>query len=262
MKYLFFLFLMSCSSKETPPDTTVTNLPSTLMEAVQNPLRSQDFMARDKYRHPFPTLNFFGVAPEMTVIEIWPSGGWYSEILAPYLAMKGKYIIADPPSDPKGYTNRRKEWMARNPGISAHMWNVSFLPPDEVTLGEKNSADMVLTFRNIHNWSTPKDKAAAFKAFFHVLKKGGILGVVEHRAKKGMDPKSGYVLESDVIAMAQKAGFKLDAQSEINANPKDLKNYPDGVWTLPPTLKLGDRDRAKYLEIGESDRMTLRFIKP
>lgn len=257
------LSVVACSTSKKGPEI-VTVLPATLEEAVGSSLRTPDFQKRDVYRHPLETLKFFGIKPEMTVVEIWPSGGWYTEILAPYLASQGKYIIADTSSDPNGYTNSRKKWMEAHPEIASKVTHSVFAPNESQEIAPAHSVDAVLTFRNVHNWLPVKSQENAFKIFFKALKPGGILGVVEHRANKTkkFDPKSGYVKESEVIRMAKLAGFKLEASSEINANPKDKADYPDGVWTLPPRLKLGDKDKAKYLEIGESDRMTLKFIKP
>jgi len=260
MSMALLALVAACGTKKK--ENQILTLPTTLEEAVSNDLRTPANIARDKYRHPLETLNFFGLQAEMTVVEIWPSSGWYSEILAPYLAGKGKYILADTPSDPKGYTTPRLEWMSKNPEIAARTTITKFLPPDITDIAPEGTADLVLTFRNIHNWQGDKAQKAAFASFFKALKPGGVLGIVEHRAKKNNDPKSGYVLESEVIRYAVGAGFKLEAKSEINANPKDTKNYPEGVWTLPPRLRLGDKDKQKYLDIGESDRMTLKFVKP
>jgi predicted methyltransferase len=255
--------LAACSSQTKSPK--VASLPLDLATAVHSsPYRSAENMKRDIYRHPLETLTFFGITPEMTVVEIWPSGGWYTEILAPYLATKGQYIVADPPSDPNGYTTKRKEWMAKYPAIAGKVKHTAFLSPEHGDIAPAGTADVILTFRNVHNWQPLKAQEAAFKIFFKALKPGGVLGVVEHRAnaKIKFDPKSGYVKQSEVVRMATKAGFILAGSSEINANPKDLANYPDGVWTLPPRLKLGEQDKDKYLAIGESDRMTLKFVKP
>ncbi|MNK11958.1 hypothetical protein D3C87_300090 [compost metagenome] len=258
------LVMASCASNTKVAEKATPVFPKTVEEAVNSTFRVEENKKRDIYRHPVETLNFFGVAPEMTVVEIWPSGGWYTQILAPLLVTNGKYIIADPPADPNGYTTKRVEWLASHPEIGAKVEATQFLPPTHLDIAPENSADMVLTFRNVHNWGSKKNQELAFAAFFKALKPGGTLGVVEHRAAntKKFDPKKGYVKESEVLRMAKKAGFKLVEKSEINANPKDLKNYPKGVWTLPPTLAEGDKDRQKYLEIGESDRMTLKFVKP
>jgi predicted methyltransferase len=237
--------------------------------------RSPENVARDKYRHPAQTLAFFGIQPTMTVIEIWPSTGWYSQILAPYLRDQGHYIgaVKDPAkaSDDKARAADAKQnqalrdMFASNPKIYGPATLVEFdaAAPD---LGPPGSADAVVTFRNVHNWVMAGNQAQMFEAFFEVLKPGGVLGVVDHRAAEGVPldqvKNSGYLPEQYVISLALRAGFLLDARSDINANPNDPKNYPLGVWALPPTLSEGDKDREKYLAIGESDRMTLRFVKP
>lgn len=239
--------------------TNSKKMPQTIKEAVSNPMRSSENILRDQYRHPVETLEFFGIQPDMTVIEVSPSRGWYTQILAPYLYEKGQYIMAEPETDPRGYTVPRNEWYEKYPHLKERSKKVVFQPGTKIDLGEPNSVDMVLTFRNIHNWFPAKNVEEAFKHFHKVLKPGGVLGVVEHRAnpKNKFDPKSGYLPEKEVIRLAQKAGFKLAAKSEVNANPKDTAKHPHGVWTLPPSLRGGD----KYLEIGESDRMTLKFVK-
>lgn len=259
MKLLLLLALASCSTVHK----THTE-PMTLEAAVKSSLRSPENMKRDVYRHPQETLSFFGIQPNMTIVEIWPSGGWYTEILAPYLAASGKYIISDPPADPNGYTTKRKEWMKAHPEIAEKVTHSTFSPPANGDIAPAGTVDLVLTFRNVHNWQPASAQEEAFKIFFKALKPGGTLGVVEHRAsvKRKFDPKSGYVLESEVVRMAKKAGFVLAGKSQVNANPKDTANHPEGVWTLPPRLKLGDKDKEKYLAIGESDRMTLKFVKP
>lgn len=267
MKFLLFASLValsSCSSQKDP-----LKLPETIEEAVlESNYRDPANKARDVYRHPVETLKFFGLTPEMTVVEVSPGKGWYMEILAPLLAENGKYIMAMPVAD-KPYFKANEElinsWKAKYPKVGPKMETAIFSPPSKIVFPKDESADMVLTFRNVHNWMTAKGEAKAFEAFYKVLKPGGILGVVEHRALPSQeDPlaKSGYVREQDVIELAAKAGFRLVATSEINANPKDTKEYPEGVWTLPPTLKMGEKNREKYLAIGESDRMTLKFIKP
>lgn len=247
-----------------------TGFSESLQDAVESDLRTESNKARDKYRHPAETLAFFGLKPNMHVVEIYPGSGWYMEIIAPYVAQKGKYVMAMPYTDrKKAYMVANEEkimnWMKNNPEVSMKMTIKGYDLPTRTELGAENSADMVLTFRNVHNWITLKAEKAAFASFYKVLKPGGVLGVVEHRELPNKyDPlaKNGYVREKDVIKMAEKAGFKLVAKSEINANPKDTKNHPEGVWTLPPSLRLGEKDKEKYLEIGESDRMTLKFIKP
>ncbi len=225
--------------------------------------------ARDVYRHPKATLQFFGVQPDQTVIEITPGGGWYSEILAPLLNDNGHYIAAV--AAPKSGDEARRDdsalvrKFAADPAHYDHAKIVEFDPRAPV-FGPPASADMVLTFRNVHNWVMADTAPAMFKAFFAVLKPGGVLGVVDHRAADDAPlaavKNSGYLPTHHVVKLAVDAGFRLEGSSEINANPEDTHDHPKGVWTLPPTLALGDKDRAKYLAIGESDRMTLKFVKP
>ena len=235
--------------------------------------RSPENRARDKYRHPQETLNFFGVKPSHTVVEITPGGGWYTEVLAPLVKEKGRYYgtVTDPAktsSDAsRDYNAKQNKALRDKMAARADVYgNASLLEinPKAPVMGESGTADVVLTFRNVHNWMGAGTQGDMFEAFFEVLKPNGILGVVEHRAKDDVPKgdKTGYVSEAQVIAMALAAGFTLDARSEVNANPKDTKDYANGVWTLPPNLREGEKDRAKYLAIGESDRMTLRFKKP
>ncbi len=229
--------------------------------------------ARDQYRHPEETLLFFGIQPNMTVVEVWPSAGWWTEILAPLLKDQGKYYAAwfatEWPQTPDFLKEREKGFdamLAARPDLYGKVIKTKLLAPDWVAIAPKGSADMVLTFRNVHNWAKAGNADAMFTAFYDALKPGGILGVKDHRAKPGASFQqqidSGYMTEEYVISAAEKAGFKFVGGSEVNANPKDTKDYEKGVWTLPPTLRLGEQDRAKYLAIGESDRMTLKFVKP
>lgn len=230
-------------------------------------------VARDGYRHPKETLSFFGLSPTQTVIEITPGGGWYSEILAPYLRDGGQYIAAvvDPSSVAEGrsrdYQQKNKTTLETKFGTASTQYGRAKIvgyDPKAPVFGPADSADLVLTFRNVHNWRSSGQAEGMFKGFFAVLKPGGVLGVVEHRAKADVpaDDKSGYVGQAQVIAMAEAAGFKLQEKSEVNANPRDTKDHPNGVWTLPPVNDHEAKDDAKYKAIGESDRMTLRFVKP
>ena len=227
--------------------------------------------ARDKYRHPKETLLFFGLRSEMTVVEISPSRGWYTEILAPVLRDSGQYYAAvaavteKTPDAVKKNDADYRAMLAAAPDLYGKV-KLSVLTPGALQVAPPGSADMVLTFRNVHNWAKAGTADAMFKAFYDALKSGGTLGVVEHRAKPDMSfekqIETGYMTEAYVVEIAQKAGFRLVNKSEINSNPKDTKDYPGGVWTLPPTLRYGDQDHDKYLAIGESDRMTLKFTKP
>lgn len=242
-----------------------------LDKAIAADHRTPGFRARDVYRHPKETLEFFGIQPDQTVVEVWPSGGWYAEILAPYLRERGTYYAAGFVTDDNAPKYRRElqaafaAKLAARPDLYDRVKVTELGRPDSWTACPAGTADLVLTFRNVHNWMNADYEAQMFKAFHDCLRPGGVLGVVEHRARPGTSredtKKSGYVTEEAVIAMAEAAGFKLDARSEVNANPKDTADHPEGVWTLPPALRLGETDRAKYLAIGESDRMTLRFVK-
>lgn len=234
-----------------------------LKKAVESQSRPSEEKARDEYRHPFRTLEFFGVKPDMTVVEIWPGGGWYTDILAPYLHDHGKlYEAVSKGENAAEY----KKKLADDPARFGKVVVTQLDPPDQMEIAPAGAADMIVTFRNVHNWMRGGNAEAVFKEFFAALRPGGILGIEEHRGDPHtpQDPKaaSGYVQQDYVIKLAEEAGFHLAAKSEINANPKDTKDYPKGVWTLPPTLRLGDTDKAKYLAIGESDRMTLKFVKP
>lgn len=234
-----------------------------LDKAIAGSWRSPENKARDMYRHPKQTLSFFGVRPDMTVIEIWPSGGWFTEILAPYLHDNGHYIGAVEEGSKSTAALQKKFSFAPAQYGNAKIMAFNHKAP---VLGAPGSADRVLTFRNVHNWAADGSAEAMFKAMFAVLKPGGVLGVEDHRADAGkkLDDvvNSGYLPTDYVIKLATDAGFTLDAQSEINANPKDDHNHPKGVWTLPPSFDMGDTDKAKWQAIGESDRMTLRFVKP
>ena len=227
--------------------------------------RSDANRARDVFRHPKETLDFFGVKPTSTVVEISPGGGWYTELLAPYLRDNGRYVAAFPAQAVKGLKSYQDK-LATKPALYDKTKIVPFGVPSALDIRPDGGADFVLTFRNVHNWLDDDNVDTFMKSFFDALKPGGVLGIVEHRAKPGSKLKAsidtGYVTEEYVIKHALMAGFTLDGKSEINANPKDTKDYKKGVWTLPPVLTEGETDRAKYLTIGESDRMTLRFIKP
>ncbi|HVI59491.1 MAG TPA: methyltransferase [Luteimonas sp.] len=243
-----------------------------LRQAVAGSWRDPANVARDRYRHPAQTLEFFGVRPGQTVVEITPGGGWYAEILAPLLREDGQYVAAvvDPMAVEGGgrdYQQKAKSRLEAKFAAAPAQFDRARLvgyDPNAPVFGAPGSADVVLTFRNVHNWRSAGQAEGMFRGFFAVLKPGGVLGVAEHRAKGdvGADDKSGYVGQQEVIAMAQAAGFRLDASSEVNANPKDTRDHPNGVWTLPPTNRHDDADDAKYQAIGESDRMTLRFVKP
>ena len=267
---------------EPPPSSRGADVDQTagLRAAVASPERPPQESARDHWRHPAETLEFFAIRSDQNVVELWPGAGWYTAILAPFLAEKGHLTVTSPepkapgaPGSPTAFAalgaKKYAERLSGSPTVFGKVSVRTFGPSSGFSLGPDASADLVVTFRNFHNWVHDGIAGRLLDAAFRVLKPGGVLGVEEHRAAEGGDPaavvdridETGYVPESYVIALAKKAGFTLDARSEINANPRDTMDWPMGVWTLPPTLLLGEQDRAKYQEFGESDRMTLRFRK-
>lgn len=239
-----------------------------LQNAVSSPARSPTAVARDKARHPVEELTFFGLKPTMTVVELWPGGGYWTDILGPYLAPHGHYYVAlNAPGDPDedaGVAKFKAHLASDKERFGAIQ--ITTLGAGHDDIAPPGSADLVVTFRNVHNWMYDGYVDEALKACFTALKPGGILGVEEHRGDEHVpqDPKgeNGYVRQDYMIALAKKAGFVLEASSEIDANPRDTKDYPKGVWTLPPTFAEGDKDRAKYAAIGEADNFVLKFRKP
>jgi predicted methyltransferase len=238
-----------------------------LKAAIAGSHRAPANVARDAARHPYETLRFFGIAPTMTVVELSPQGGWYTEILAPYLRDKGVLIGAGSPPDQR-YGKVFLDKLNTNAAVYDKVRIGLFEPPSQYAIAPANSVDMVLTFRNLHNWISLGDEQmqVLLKNVHTTLKPGGVFGLVDHRlpASMAQDAKasSGYVHEAWVIAQVEKAGFKLAGKSEVNANPKDKANHPKGVWSLPPVLAMKDENRAAFMAIGESDRMTLKFVKP
>jgi predicted methyltransferase len=266
--YLLFLILLSCaqlknSNGQLPP-------PESLEEAVHSSSRAEENSRRDEYQHPLETLQYFGLKPNMTVVEITPGAGYFTEILAPYLAKNGQYAMVVPrlTSRPPAFMvdNERKlqEILLRHQDVQNKTRFIPFEPLNQRNKTRPDYADLIVSFNNVHNWVAQRMEDKAFQLFYDILKPGGVLGIVQHRLKPGKpaQPKSGYMTEAQVIALANRAGLKFIGRSEINANPKDTADYPDGVWTLPPFYRLGDKDRDKYEDIGESDRMTLKFMKP
>ncbi len=277
---LVFTTLLASACASSPSGHPPAEIGRTADHAPTAPLgtfiagdwRTPANVLRDRYRHPLETLGFFGVTAHQTVIEITPGTGWYSEILAPYLRDHGRYVVAVTDDTITGlpkYTYASNATLRGKFAANAAVYGtpeVRGFDPKAPGFGPDGSADVVLTFRNAHNWVAAGNADAYFKAFFAALKPGGVLGVVDHRAKPGTDietmKKSGYLTEALVLKLATDAGFVLDARSQVNANPKDTTNHPNGVWTLPPVKRHDAADEAKYLAIGESDRMTLRFRKP
>ena len=263
--------IAACTAPTVAPVVVGVPLTAQIAAAVASPTRTPANIARDRYRHPVETLAFFGVRPSDTVVEIWPGGGWYTEILAPYLASGGGRLIVGTLDGQLGGVTKLRD---AHPALYGSLGTAVF-PAFDATAARvpAGSVDVVLTFRNVHNWRMGyrrDDKqdysAEAFRQIYAMLKPGGTLGIVDHRlpesASAERERTSGYIKVSTVRSLAEAAGFRLAASSEINANPADTADWPDGVWTLPPSLALKDKDRARYVAIGESDRMTLKFVKP
>jgi predicted methyltransferase len=259
------VLIASCAMTSTRQATA-----QALDKILADPQRPEADRARDRYRHPKETLLFFGIRPEMSVLEVWPEPGWYTDVIAPLVREKGKYYAAliEPDASSKYVTTRLDNYrkkLAADPKRYGNAALVTF-PSGGADVVPPGSVDMVVTFRNIHNWMAKDSAPQAFATIFKALKPGGVLGVVEHRGNpatpQDLKAKSGYVNEDYTIKLIEAQGFKLIATSEVNANPKDTKDYEQGVWTLPPSYRLGDQDRQKYTDIGESDRFTLKFEKP
>jgi predicted methyltransferase len=243
--------------------------PGGLAQRLAAPHRTASNVARDGFRHPLEVLTFFGIKDDSTVVEILPgSGGYYMEILAPYLKDKGLYIAANrDAATPPQYLADHRKLLARikaEPALYEKVLVTQF-KADLHEIAPPGSADFVLTFRNLHNWIERNEIESALRAFHKALKPGGVLGVVDHRGRTDMpqeaQTKTGYIRQDVAVALIERAGFKLVGAAEVNANPKDTKDHPAGVWTLPPTYGMEDKDRAKYEAIGESDRFTLKFVK-
>ena len=239
-----------------------------LAALVANPQRSAPFIARDAARHPAEELSYFGLKPNMTVVELWPGTGYWTEILGPYLAKGGHYYVAQPVPGNKEEDEGVARWQARVDKMKDRVGAITqtHLGKDHYDIAPPGSADLVVTFRNLHNWVGDGYAEQALAGAFRALKPGGILGIEDHRGRndKPQDPKAadGYLRQDYTIALAKKAGFEFVGASEINANPRDTKDWVDGVWTLPPTLSQGDKDRARYVAIGEADNYVLKFRKP
>jgi predicted methyltransferase len=252
----------TASGPTTVPDAALT-------AAVADPARTAAFVTRDAARHPAEELAFFGLTPKMTVVELWPGGGYWTEILAPYLSKGGGtyYVALNAPGDAEEDKGVER-WRARIAGEKARLGTIheTMIGAGHYDIAPPGSADLIVTFRNLHNVMDDGTVDQALAACFKALKPGGILGIEEHRGRndKPQDPKAkdGYVRQDYTIALLRKAGFEYVASSEINANPKDTKDWVDGVWTLPPTLSQKDKDREKYLAVGEADNFVMTFRKP
>ncbi|RAL22873.1 methyltransferase [Lujinxingia litoralis] len=257
---------------EAGAETAEMSVEAKLEAAANGAHRSEKNRARNAYRHPVETLLFFGLEDDMQVVELWPGGGWYSEVLAPVLADQGKLVagnMLDDPEDPEHYYSRiarsYEAWVGEHTDTLGEVEVGTFWPPSQVEVGGPESADMVLTFRSMHGWYRNGILNDVLAAAYDTLKPGGIFGVVQHRAAPGSNPDEtaplGYLPQDFVIEQVEAAGFELVESSEINANPKDTRDYEEGVWALPPSLRGGEEGAERFLEIGESDRMTLKFVK-
>ena len=278
------LGLAACRTALPPPEPLPPPVPMTSEQAraagldpliahlVTSAHRTPAFRQRDTGRHPAQTLTFFGIDPHDTIVEIWPGGGWYTELLAPFVRDWGQYYAALPPvEDPSGdsfFAGQRRQFLGKlnsRPDLYGRV-RIAEAGRGVSEIVPADTADYVLSFRNVHNWMCGGYESEMFRAFHLALKPGGVLGIVEHRALPNTDletmKRTGYVTEAYVRELAEAAGFELLDASEVNANAKDSTEHPEGVWTLPPTLRLGEQDRERYLSIGESDRMTLKFSKP
>lgn len=262
---LLMLFALSSATSSFAQDV------QRLENAVTSEHRTEHYVLRDEFRNPVQTLQAFGIEPTDRVLEIWPGSGWYTEILAPYLREQGELVVAHFPTESEVayYMTLRmnfEEKLAANPSVYDRVSIVSFSPDSGIMGVEDASFDGVLTFRNVHNWLRGGNEQRVFSDFFRVLKPGGTLGVVEHRSHAEMTRdemiRSGYMTEAYVIQVAEAAGFELVEVFDVNANPRDTADHEGGVWALPPTLTNGEEEEERYIAIGESDRMTLRFRKP
>ncbi len=272
MKQWLLALLISLSALGSAQAQTQVD-DAALRAVLASPHRTPAFAARDGWRHPYETLRFFGLQPGMTVVELSPGGGWYTEILAPYLRERGRLILAaDDPESIHAYYRRSAERLRAKLGARPELYGKVQLAvlalPQQLQFAAPGSADLVLTFRNVHNWAAEGDDAvkAVFKSVYDSLKPGGVFGVVDHRlpAGRAQDAKasSGYLQVAYVQRLAESVGLRLDGASEVNANPRDTADHPGGVWALPPSYANKDADKARYEAIGESDRFTLRFVKP
>jgi predicted methyltransferase len=260
--------LALCTACRAAESSAPAAVDPALAAVIGSPLRTATLSARDPARHPAAELTFLGLAPGKTVVELWPGTGYWTEILGPYLAAKGNYYVALPPPSDADEAPGTKRWRERVTAQKDRMGTIheTILGPGQYDIAPPASADLVLTFRNLHNWVGEGYGDAVLAAVFRALKPGGVLGIEDHRGRtdQPQDPKakSGYLRQDYVIAMAKKAGFEFAGSSEINANPLDTKDWVDGVWTLPPTLSQKDKDRARYVAIGEADNFVLKFRKP
>ena len=262
-----FGLMAGCATTTPSRETTA----SALDGALAGSQRTAADRERDQYRHPKQTLLFFGIRPGMRVLQVWPESGWYTEIIAPLLQARGAGYIAGviAPDPGSRFLEARlasyHRLLASRPDLYGGVRVVTF-PVNGTDVLPPHSVDMVVSFGNLHEWMALGDAQQALATIYRALGPGGVLGVVDNRGDPALpqDPraKNGYVRQDYAIRLIEAAGFRLVASSEVNANPKDTRNYPAGVWTLPPDYRLGNIDRARYAAIGESDRFTLKFVRP
>lgn len=263
---------MEAEEEDNPEQAPEMSVEAKLQTAADGAHRSEDNRARNDARNPVETLLFFGLEDDMTVVELWPGRGWYTEVLAPVLAAEGKLVAGNmmpDPEDPEGYrtriANEYEAWVGENTDALGEVEVGTFWPPTVVEVGGEESADMVVTFRSMHSWYNDGIMEEVLAATHDTLKPGGIFGVVQHRAAEGSDPaetaQKGYLPQDFVVEQVEAAGFELVESSEINANPNDTRDHEDGVWALPPSLRGGEETAEQFEAIGESDRMTLKFVK-
>jgi predicted methyltransferase len=261
--------LAACSGPAPETEAVVEISPVAI--AIASDHRTEEERQRDLYRHPEKTLDFFGLAPELSVVELWPGGGWYTKIIAPVVRGGGTYYAAhvDPDSKVEMLRLSAQKYQAMldsNPELYDEVQMTVLMPPEQLEIAPAGSVDLVVSFRSVHNWMAFDMQDDVMQAVYTALKPGGVFGVVEHRGIEGQEQNprasTGYVNVTAMIAMAEKAGLQFESASEVNANLADTKDYPDGVWSLPPRLRGGEQNQQKYLDIGESDRFTLRFVKP
>ena len=261
--------LAACSGPAPETEAAVEMSPVAI--AIDGDHRIEKERQRDPYRHPKETLEFFGLTPELSVVELWPGGGWYTKIIAPVVRGRGTYYAAHVDPDSKVEmlrlsVQKYQTMLDSSPELYDEVQMTVLMPPEQLEIAPAGSVDLVVSFRSVHNWMAFDMQDDVMQAVYNALKPGGVFGVVEHRGIEGQEQNprasTGYVSVAAMIAMAEKAGLQFESASEVNANLTDTKDYPDGVWSLPPRLRGGEQDQQKYLNIGESDRFTLRFFKP
>jgi predicted methyltransferase len=261
--------LAACSGPAPETEAAVEMSPVAI--AIAGDHRIEKERQRDPYRHPKETLEFFGLTPELSVVELWPGGGWYTKIIAPVVRGRGTYYAAHVDPDSKVEmlrlsVQKYQTMLDSSPELYDEVQMTVLMPPEQLEIAPAGSVDLVVSFRSVHNWMAFDMQDDVMQAVYNALKPGGVFGVVEHRGIEGQEQNprasTGYVSVAAMIAMAEKAGLQFESASEVNANLTDTKDYPDGVWSLPPRLRGGEQDQQKYLDIGESDRFTLRFVKP